>query len=86
MAATDSHRSLDDMARLGAEVYERRVKPTLRPEDDNKYVAIDVVSGDFEIDKDDYTAVMRLRGRRPEGDLWLGRVGQPAAYNMRSPR
>jgi hypothetical protein len=86
MATTDSRRSLEEVARLGAEVYEQRVRPTLRPDDDFKFVAIDVVSGDFEIHKNDYTAVMQLRARRPEGDLWLARVGQPAAYKMRSPR
>lgn len=86
MAATDSQRTLEELGRLADEVYEQRIRPTLRPEDDNKYVAIDVVSGDFEINADDYTAVMRLRTRRPEGELWLNRVGQPTAYKMRSRR
>ena len=86
MAATESRRSLEELARLGAEVYERRVRPTLRPEDDNKFVAIDVVSGDFEIDEDDYAAVTRLLARIPSADVWLGRIGQPAAYKMRRGR
>jgi hypothetical protein len=86
MAAPDSRRSLDELARLAGEIYERRVRPTLRPDDDGKFVAIDVVTGDYEIDKDDYTAVMRLRERNPEGELWLGRVGRPAACTIRHRR
>ena len=67
MPATESHRTPEELARLGAEAFDRHVRPTLRPEDDGKFVAIDVVTGDYEIDEDDYAAVMRLRaaGRRP---------------------
>ena len=73
----------EELARLGAEVFDRRVRPALRPEDDGKFVAIDVVTGDHEIDEDDYAAVMRLRARRPSADVWLACVGQPATYRMR---
>jgi hypothetical protein len=83
MPATDPARSPDDLARLGGEVFGRRVRPALRPEDDGKFVALDVVTGDYEIDGDDYAAVTRLRGRRPDADVWLERVGQPTAYQMR---
>ncbi len=31
----------------------------------------------------DYAAVKRLRSRRPSAEIWLGRIGQPAAYRMR---
>ena len=83
MPATESHRGPEEIARLGAEVFERRVRPALRSEDDNKFVALDIDTGDYELDEDDYAAVMRLRGRRPSAEIWLGRVGQPAAYRMR---
>ena len=39
-------------------------RPALRPEDDGKFVAIDVGTGDYEIDQDDYTPSPRLRARR----------------------
>ena len=86
MAAADSRRCSEELARLGDEAYNRRVRPTLRPEDENKFVAIDVVTGEFEIDPDDYSAVMRLHERIPEADIWLCRVGRPTAYIMRSGR
>lgn len=86
MPATKPQRSPEEIARLGAEVFDRQVRPALRPEDDDKFVAIDIETGDYELDKDDYAAVMRLRSRRPTAEVWLERVGQPAAYRMRKGR
>lgn len=67
----------------GLEAFARHVKPKLRPEDDGKFVAIDVLSGQYEMDVDDYTAVARLRARVPGASVWLERVGQPAAHSIR---
>ena len=86
MTASEPRRSLEELARLGAEVFERAVRPTLRPEDDGRFVALDVQTGDFELDEDDYAAVSRLRARNPAAEPWLCRVGQPAAYRMRRGR
>jgi hypothetical protein len=86
MPDTKPHHNLEELSRLGAEVFDRQVRALLRPEDDGKFVAIDVASGDHEIDADDYAAVTRLRARRPSAEVWLGRVGQPAAYRMRRGR
>lgn len=85
MSANQSRRSPAELARLGTVIIKDRIEPTLGPEDDYKFVAVDVDvdSADFEVDADDYTAVMRLRGRRPDADMWLGRVGQPSAYQIR---
>ncbi len=62
-------------AKLGCEAYERFVQPTVRPEDHGKYAVIDVRSGDFEVDGDRMAATDRLRGRRPDGEFWLSRIG-----------
>lgn len=77
-----SKHTLDQLSRLGGEIYDQQVRPALQPEDHGKFVAIDVESGNYDIDEDDYTAVMRLRERIPEADIWLMRAGYPAAYRM----
>lgn len=77
-----SPRTLDDLARLGTEAFAQRVQPMLRPEDDGKFVAIDVESGEYEIDRDDYTAVTRLRARVPTADVWLARAGSPTTCRI----
>src|SRR5687768_2588970 len=83
MPAPEPQHTPEELARLGAAAFDRHVRPTLRPEDDGKFVAIDVLTGDHEMDEDDYAAVMRLRARRPSADIWLACVGQPATYRMR---
>ncbi len=64
-------------------MYKRHVRPALGPEDDGKYVAVDVNTGEFEIDTSDYAAVMRLRGRLADPEVWLERAGFPAASKAR---
>ena len=71
-------RTPEELARLGADVFDRRVRRALRPEDDGKFVAVDVVTGEYEVDADDYAAVARLRARVPAADVWLARAGSPA--------
>lgn len=73
----------EELAHLGSDTFDRCVRPALRPEDDGKYAAIDVISDDFELDVDDFAAVARLRARRPAAEVWLERVGQPTAYQLR---
>jgi hypothetical protein len=86
MPATQPQCTPEELARRGSEYFDRQVRPLLQPEDDGRFVAIDIQSGDHEIDEDDFTAVTRLRARRPSAEVWLGRVGQPAAYRMRRGR
>lgn len=83
MPATAPNRSPEDLARLGADVFDGRVRPKLRPEDDGKFVALDVVTGDYEADEDDYVVVTRLLARNPAADVWLVRPGHSAAYLLR---
>ena len=82
MATTQPRRTPDELARLGGEIFDRQVRPTLRPEDDGKFVAIDVETGAYEIDGDDYAAVARLRSRKPAADIWLMCAGYPTTYRI----
>lgn len=75
---------LAEEERLATDVYDRLVRPALRPEDDGKYLAIAFETGDFEIDADDYTATRRLLARRPGARVWLMRTDGAAAYRLRT--
>ncbi len=83
MPAVRPQHSPEEVVRRGDEVFDRVVRPALRPEDNGKFVAVDIETGDYELDADDYAAVTRLRARRPAAEVWLGRVGQRAAYYIR---
>ncbi len=71
-----------EFARRGQEIYDRVVKSKLNPDDVDKFVAIDIQSGDYEIDCDDYAAIERLRARRRDAQTWLMRVGSPTTYRF----
>lgn len=81
VAESSNHRLAED-AKRGQEAFDRAVKPNLRPEDDGKFVAVDIHSGDYEIDADDYQATGRLMARVPDARIWLLRVGQPTTYRI----
>ena len=74
LPTTDDARLAED-ERLAEEIYDRLIRPALRPEEEGKYVAVAVESGDFEVDADDYAATGRLLARRPGARLWLMRTG-----------
>ena len=78
MPGTESHYTPEELARLGSEVFDRQVRPVLRLEDEDKFVAIDVESGDHEIDEDDYAVVTRPAGPLPVS-RGLARSGRPAS-------
>lgn len=82
MAVRGPRHSPEEFLRLGTKYYEENVVPTLRPEDQDCFVAIDIDSGDFAIHQDDYTATELLREKRPDAQTWLARVGHRAAYRF----
>ena len=53
----------------------------LRPEDDGKFVAIDVGTGDYEMDEDDYAAIA-LAVAEAGGRYLADEGGLPAAYRI----
>jgi hypothetical protein len=75
---------VERVAERGREIYDLQVRPRLSPEHDGQFVAVDTITGEFEIDPDDYTAVAKLRQRLATAEIWLEQVGQPTAYRMRS--
>ncbi len=72
----------DEVERRGQDLYDRLIKPALKPEDDGKFLAIDAESGDYELDCDDFQATERLLQRRRDAQIWLMRAGRAAAYHI----
>ncbi|MDP6042742.1 MAG: hypothetical protein QGG64_29605, partial [Candidatus Latescibacteria bacterium] len=53
-------RHRNEFAQRGQTLYERKVRPHVTDNDKGKFVAIDIDTGSFEIDLDDYAATQRL--------------------------
>jgi hypothetical protein len=74
--------SKEEFARRGDAVYEKNVRPQLKPADEGKFAAIDIDSGMFEIDADELRAGNRLRARIPEAQIWMVRVGHHSVHRI----
>lgn len=82
MASTQRRYSKEEFARRGDAIYERDVRPRLKDEDMGKFVAIDIETGNYEIDPDELTACDRLRARIPNAQTWLVRAGSPYVHRF----
>ena len=82
MASTQRRYSKEEFARRGDAIYSRDVRPHLKPEDDGKFIAIDIETGAYEIEDNELAACDRLRARVPEAQVWLVRVGSPYLHRF----
>jgi hypothetical protein len=73
--------SRDEVARLGEELYQQKIRDTVEADESNvgKMIIIDVDTGDYEIDDVGLAAARRLQVRRPGGTLCGLRIGFDAA-------
>lgn len=74
MAANRRRYSKEEFARRGDALVESKVRPKLTPADQDKFVAIDIDTGEFELDRDERKAAERLRKRVPDPQIWLVHV------------
>ena len=84
MTDAPTQHNRDEISRRGQEVHARAVVPKLRTEDHGRFVVLDIVSEDYEIDPDDYTASKVLCSRRPEGHFYLMLAGYRTPTDLRA--
>ncbi|HEV3383953.1 MAG TPA: hypothetical protein VG097_04020 [Gemmata sp.] len=71
MAVSKRRYSKEEFARCGDALVESKVRPNLTAADEDKFVAIDIETGEYELDKNEMKAVDRLRRRIPDPQIWL---------------
>ncbi|MCY3787831.1 MAG: hypothetical protein OXH63_03475 [Gemmatimonadetes bacterium] len=76
--------SKEEFARRGDEIYDLDISPHVGPDDEGKFVVIDIETGAYEIDQDELAASDRLLARRLDAQIWTRRVG--FRYARRLPR
>lgn len=62
-------------AERGDTIYEAKVRPLVEAEHRGEYVAIDIETGEWEMDADRLAADHRLLARIPDAQIWVVRVG-----------
>jgi hypothetical protein len=74
MASTRRRYSKEEFARRGDALVASKVRPQLTAADADKFVAIDIETGEYELDQNEMKAVARLRKRIPDPQIWLVHV------------
>ena len=76
--------SKEELAQRGQELYESSIQQQVEAGNDSKIVAIDIESGDFEVDETVMGATDRLFERQPDAQPWTIRIGHNAVYHFGS--
>ena len=79
MWAVSSSVPEEEIIPRGREIYESRVRPELKPEDEGNFVVIEVEGGDYEISKHEEEAFARAEGKHPDAVFFFTRVGPGGA-------
>ena len=77
--STPFHRSISSKGRA---IYRKKIRHLVEPQEEGRFVVIDVDSGDYEVADRDADATARLVARHPNAVTWAERVGYPTAYRM----
>jgi hypothetical protein len=75
MAVRQPRYSKEEFARRGDEIYESQVRPQVEKDHRGKILAIDIETGDFEVDNSEIAACDRLEVRHPDAQIWIVRIG-----------
>ena len=67
--------SKEEIARRGDSIYQANVLPQLAAQDEGKFAAIDVDTGNFEVAADELAACDKLSARIPNPQIWIVKVG-----------
>ncbi len=75
-----------EQKRRGEDIYDAQIRHRIAPEDEGKFVLVDVLTGDYEIADRSVEARINLRKRRPEAVIHTMRRHETYVVRLRSPR
>lgn len=75
MAVHQPRYSKEEFAQRGDLLYQTQIHPQVEAGNQGKIVAIDLETGDFEIDASEIAACDRLEAHHPDAQIWIVRIG-----------
>ena len=79
--------STEEIGRRGQELYDQQIRPVVEEEGNiGKILAVDIETGEYEIDENHMTAIHRALAKHPDAALYSLRIGFPTLAEARSPR
>src|SRR5262245_54337133 len=71
-----------EVVRRGREIYDSRIRASVEPVENGRFVAIDIETGDYDLADEAIDAIDRLRERGSNALVYIHRVGRAAAYRI----
>ena len=71
-----------EVVQRGIEIYEQRLRAQVETDNQGKFLVINTLTGDYELDANDITAAKRAKSRFAEAPLFTMRIGYAAAYHI----
>jgi hypothetical protein len=84
MAVSQRRYSKEELAQRGQALYESGIRQQVEAGNEGKIVAINIETGDFEVDETLMGATDRLFERQPDAQPWTLRIGHSAVYHFGS--
>lgn len=85
LSEAEKMRLYEEKKRKAEAIYEAQIRHLIGPEDEYKYVKIDILSGDYEIHENQATAGRKLRMRRPDGVIHTMHRHKTHVIRLRGP-
>ena len=82
MGSVKRRYSKEEFARRGDALYEKEIRPHLKPSDTGKFLAIDIETGAYEMAKSELKACDRLNARIPDAQIWMVRIGYSTLHGF----
>lgn len=83
MTTATTEFTVEEVVRLGEEIYYRDILPFIELGDEGQVVAVDVRTGEYEMAEDALTSASRLQARVPGSEVFVTRVGYSALHRIR---
>ena len=74
--------SIEEVCGRGERIYEERIKALVEPQENGRFIVIDIESGDYEIADLMSDASHCLKERRPDSVRFGAKVGYSSAFNL----
>lgn len=81
----DREKHYAEVKRRAHEIYEAQIRHRLAPGDEDRYVKIDVLSGDYEIGDNSAATRRKLKERRPDAVIHTMQRHQSYVGHLRTP-
>jgi hypothetical protein len=82
MAVRQRRYRKEELAQRGQALYESGIRQQVETGNEGKILAIDIETGEFEVDENVVPATNRLFERLPDAQPWIIRIGHRAVYHF----